>query len=220
MGPANCDISVSQLHPSASGWTSARLGPDFGRAGQAAWVESYATRAFAGALVAQPEFFDHVREVWKGTWAVDVAKRYVPRAQGLRVQAVAVFLVRAAAGPTDALASLRLQNFAPAWWGDAPLEPGQPARNLRSEQIEKLKLGALRTARRGARRCVRPGCANGLGARLTHSGDHCDPCAAGLREWEANDFVKTDKVFFDDLVAAVVPGARSRARARRLRRAA
>jgi len=188
------------------------------------WAETYAARALGSALTEQPEFWDHVAAIRAGTPAGDVARRYVRRDQSRRVETVAAYLERAASATPSAdhrpekeaiwNTGLRM------WTVDGQLQPGQPQRNLRTDTIETIALGALRVARRGAGRCTDPSCCDGQGARLA-ADNHCGlcvPCAAKpprpRREME-----DAERALFDAATPVVLPGAPDRQRARRVHRA-
>lgn len=160
----------------------------------------------------QPELVDRIRAIRAGAPVHDIAERYVRRAQGRRVEAVAVFLgigADAEPHPTEAIAKSRLRNVGGrAWWIDGGREPGQPLRNLRTEAIDSIAEGALRVARRGAKRCVKPDCCDGRGAKLANDaeGDHCSAHAA--LDGRLRYFVEVDRRFWRDLLPAVVHGQR------------
>lgn len=194
-----------------------------GRRGQATWAETYAARALGSALTEQPELWDHVAAIRAGTPADDLARRYVRRDQGRRVETVAAYLERAAnATPT---ADHRFEKGAVwntglrAWTVDGQLEPGQPQRNLRADTIETIALGALRVARRGAGRCADASCRGGEGARLAADNRTglCGPCAAKPRRPREMD--DAERALFTAATPVVLPDAPDRQRARRLRRA-
>jgi hypothetical protein len=207
----------------AFNWDIARLHSDVGRSGQATWAETYAARALGLALIEQPEFWDHVEAIRAGTPAEDVARRYVRRDQSRRVKTVAAYLERAtSASPSadhrdeeQAVWSTGLR----AWTVDGRLEPGQPQRNLRTDMIETIALGALRVARRGAGRCADPSCCDGVGARLAADNRTglCGPCAAKPRR--AREMDEAERALFDAATPVVLPGAPDRQRARRVHRA-
>jgi hypothetical protein len=189
-------------------WDLARLGADFGAAGQATWAETYAARLFAVALIEQPEFVEHTRAIRSGTSADVLAARYVRRAQGRRVEAVAIFLRAAAAAEPHARevhAKARVLNVGTrAWWSDGRREPGQPQRNLRPDAMSTLEYAAVRLARRGAGRCTHADCAGWRGAKLAsdRSADHCAEHA--WMDRQPRRFVECDRAFFRALLPAVL----------------
>jgi hypothetical protein len=207
----------------AFNWDIARLHSDEGRSAQATWAETYGARALGLALTEQPEFWDDVAAIRAGTPAGDVARRYVRRDQARRVETVAAYLERAA--NVTPSADHRFEKAAVwntgrrAWTVDGQLEPGQPRRNLQTDTIETIDLGALRVARRGAGRCADPSCCGGEGARLAADNRNglCGPCAAKPRRPREMD--DAERALFDAATPVVLPGAPDRQRARRVHRA-
>jgi hypothetical protein len=212
----------------ADNWDIARLPPSEGRSGQAAWAETFAARALGIALANQPDFWDDVDRIRQGESALAIARRYVRRDQSRRAELISVYLQRAAdAAPhpdhrfeTAALLAIGQR----AWWPDAPLDPGQPQRNLRRDVIETIEMGALRVARRPARRCADPDCGDPHGGALGryNDDDYCGPCKDAVRQQrvvrQPRETDEAERALFDAAIAAVLKNAPNRPRSRRQRR--
>lgn len=203
----------------------------------AAWTETHAARVLGMALTAQPEFWEHVAAVRAGEDARSIARGYVRRDQGRRVELVVAYLTRAAEGLDEgrSFATWDCMNIAGRAWAvgpaRAPSDPRAPARALRDDAAETIERAALRVARRGARRCADADCdvsdPPNPGARpldrvatklARDSGqDYCGACAprhTTMSKLHPGSDVEGERLLFDRAVFAVL-GGDSRARRRR-----
>lgn len=213
-------MRASSAREATYNWDIARLPPEAGRAGRAAWAETFPARALGHALTLHHEFWEDVAAVRADTTAAQrLARRYVRRDQGGRLAAVAVYLERAAAAPNDRDAKMAVwATGMRAWFVDGDLEPGQPARDLRRDVVHTISIGAYRVARRGAGRCLSPPCAHWRGTKLAQDarGEFCTACATVVRRPRELD--EAERALFDALIPVVLREP-SRPRARRARRA-
>jgi hypothetical protein len=84
--------------PAAGKWDIRRLPTEEGADANAAWTETYPARVLGMALTAQSEFWEHVAAVRAGEVASTLARRYVKRDVGRRVELIATYIECAAAG--------------------------------------------------------------------------------------------------------------------------
>lgn len=159
---------------------------------------------------------------------VDLARHYVSRNQGRRVELIAAYLNRAAAALDNGrlYAKWDVWNIAAQGWvvGSTPRDPLAPIRALRQDAALSMARAALRVARRGAGRCADPDCCVDdravpwlarTGRRLARDnrGDYCSVCAKRQPRYGRGD-IEAERVMFDRAIAAVL-GGDSRARRRR-----
>lgn len=215
-----------------------------GATGVSVWTETFAARVFGTALTTQPEFFTHVQAVRSGKDASVVAVPYVRRSQGHRRELLAVYLDRAAEPDPWSVHQARMYvwNILPIGWvvGAPRTNPSAPARAIRSDAAETIAHGALRVARRGARRCCavycdplpgsrgKPGVSTanhppkiGRGEVLAKNrvGDYCLACAQQVTRRQHSRGLEAERRMFDAAIPVVL-GVESRPRARRRRRSA
>jgi hypothetical protein len=205
----------------AANW-DIRQGPVEGsRAGTSAWVERFPTWALGLALTAQPEFWNHVASVRDGAKADEIARRYIRRNQGHRLELITTLLQRAAEAPDDTAAKIRIWNAGlNAYSVDGVPNTSSPQRALRPDALMRLGIGAVRIARMGAGRCVAYDCPTEGGTVLARDGFRRDLCAicedrvpASLRRSAG----EAERALFDGANPFVL-GEPSRVRARRQRR--
>lgn len=164
----NWDISLRRSE--APNW-DIRRGPDEdSRAGISAWVERFPARTLCLALTWQPEFWEHVASIRDGAKADELARRYIRRDQGRRLELIATLLERAAEAPDDSEARMRMWNAGlTAYTVDGVPSTSSPQRALRPDALMRFGIGATSIARRGAGRCVADDCPDrrrdGLGER-------------------------------------------------------
>lgn len=164
-------------------WDLALL-PDESRAGVSAWTDTFPARALGAALAAHREFLLDVRAGRADpNSATRIARRYIRRNQGRRLEIVEFYLRTAAdAEPAsdERYARMRLWNIGNrAWFPDSEVtDPDAPQRAEKKNGRETILRAAVRVARRGANRCAEPGCSDGEGAILSRgtSGDYCAAC--------------------------------------------
>jgi hypothetical protein len=212
----------------AANW-DIRQGPVEGsRAGKSAWVERFPTWALGLALTAQPEFWDHVARIRDGAKADELARRYIRRNQGRRLELIATLLGRAAEAPDDTAAKIRIWNAGlNAYSVDGVPNTSSPQRALRGpDALKTLGIAAVRVARRGAGRCGAYDCPTDSGTVLASDGYRRDLCAAcedrvppSLKESASTTAIEAERALFNGAIPFVLGGP-SPVRARRERRRA
>jgi hypothetical protein len=132
----------------AANW-DIRQGPVEGsRAGTSAWVERFPTWALGLALTAQAEFWDHVASIRDGAKPDEIARRYIRRNQGRRLELISTLLERAAEASDDTAAKIRIWNAGlNAYSVDGVPNTSSPQRALRGpDALKTLGIAAVRVA--------------------------------------------------------------------------
>jgi hypothetical protein len=209
----------------ATNW-DIRQGPVEGsRAGTSAWVERFPVLTLGLALTTQREFLDQVASIRAGANPEQIARRYIRRNQGRRLELITALLERAAEVPDDTMEQRRTRRRAMTAGANAYVEdgvpgPAAPQRSLRWDALRTLEIGAIRIARRGAGRCVAYDCPTDGGTVLAHDGlarDYCAGCEVRVPPSLKRSGGEAERVLFDGAVPVVL-GVPSRSRARRQRR--
>jgi hypothetical protein len=205
----------------AANW-DIRQGPVEGsRVGTSAWVERFPAWALGLALTAQQEFWDQVASIRDGAKAEEIARRYIRRDQGRRLDLIVTLLKRAAEAPDDTAAKIRVWNAGvSAYTVDGVPSTSSPQRALRADALRTLEIGAVRVARRGAGRCVAQDCPAEGGTVLACDGlrrDFCAVCEDRLPPSLKRSASEAERALFDGAIPLVLDEP-SRVRARRERR--
>ncbi len=224
--------------PAAPKWDIARVDRAVeGPAGVSAWTATYAARALGFALTGEPAFFEDVAAARLGLHdPLELARRYIRRdlsqPQGApadelanvdpRRRLVALYLERGSEAPPYRNGDLaRMATWSVgmrAWFVRGEVtDPAAPRRPLRRKDAQNtINHGAIRVARRGARRCVHYHCMKddiaGRGDEWTgvllgsRSDDYCHRCAKKLTVRHRKRGVDAEREMFASAVAAVFGG--------------